>query len=125
MTGASKTSNAKRLVLMVWILVAIFYFYLSYDYIRIARSDDKFAEYLDHVVQLGAGDNRQPKELRALLLVKADELDLPIRGDQITIQGSGTKLSISVGYDIDIDVPVINRGVYTKHFDHKAVYKMQ
>ncbi len=33
--------HIKRLVLLSWILVAVFYFYLSYDYIRVSMNDRK------------------------------------------------------------------------------------
>ena len=35
----ARTPNLKRLVLLVWVLAAIFYFYLSYDYIRVTMGD--------------------------------------------------------------------------------------
>ena len=51
--------HAKRLVLFVWVLVLIFYFYISYDYLRVQRTDDKFAEAMQHIAQVGA--DRDPK----------------------------------------------------------------
>jgi hypothetical protein len=124
MKGSASKSHAKRLVLLFWILVAIFYFYLSYDYIRISQADTKFTDYLEHVVQLGGNDNRTSKEIRALILVKADELGLPVPGDQITILGGGHTLNIAVSYDVEVDVPIFRKGFYTKHYDHKVIYKV-
>ena len=37
--------NVKRLALLLWALVAVYYFYLSYDYIRITKNDGIFADY--------------------------------------------------------------------------------
>ena len=121
MKGPPK-SHAKRLVLLCWVLVAIFYFYLSYDYIRVQRNDDKFSEYLQYVVQLAGNENRTAKEIRALVLVRADELGLPVRGDQIAIVGGGPSLNIGVAYDVDIDIPIFRQGFYSKRFDHKVNY---
>jgi hypothetical protein len=125
MKGSDSKSHAKRLVFLFWILVAIFYFYLSYDYIRISSGDSNFQDYLEHVVQLAGNDNRPSKEVRALILVKADELGIPVQGDQITILGGGHTLNIAVSYDVEIDVPIFRKGFYTKHFDHKVNYKQQ
>jgi hypothetical protein len=119
---STSKANAKRLVLLFWILVLIFYFYLSYDYIRISSADTKFQDYLDHVVQLAGNDNRPSKETRALILVKADELGIPIQGDQITILGGGRTLNISLSYDVEVDFPIFRKGFYTKHFEHKVTY---
>jgi hypothetical protein len=116
-------SRARWMVLGVWILVAIFYFQLSYDFVRVTSHDQKFSEYLQYVVQVAAAEHRPSKEIRALLLVKAEELNLPIRGDQIQIAGSGAQLHVSVGYDVDIDIPILERGLYRQNFQHTAQYK--
>src|SRR5262245_46537951 len=95
-----ETSKARRLVLLVWVLVACFYFHLAYDYIRVTTNDRQFADYLHFVVQLAGNDGRPAKEVRELLLVKAEQLSLPVRGDQILIRGQRDSLNISVNYDV-------------------------
>jgi hypothetical protein len=115
--------NTKRLVLLVWLLVAIFYFYLSWDYIKASMNDKAFGDYLQYVVQIAAPQNRPVKEIRALILVKAEELSLPIRGEQITILGGGDSLNVRVSYDVNIEIPLIQRQLYSKNFDHFVKYK--
>jgi hypothetical protein len=115
--------NTKRLVLLVWLLVAIFYFYLSWDYIRASMNDKAFGDYLQYVVQIAGPQNRPVKEIRALILVKAEELSLPIRGEQITILGGGDSLNVRVSYDVNIEVPLIQRELYAKKFEHFVKYK--
>src|SRR5271167_1184975 len=105
----SATPHVKRLVLLVWILVAIFYFYLSRDYIRVSMNDKLFTDYVSYVVELAGDEHRPAKEIRTLILVKADELGLPVRGEQITVLGGGQTLTVSVDYGVDIDVPVFER----------------
>src|SRR5213593_2809326 len=70
--------SIKRLVLLSWILVAVFYFYLSYDYVRVSMNDRKFADYVQFVTQIAGTENRPAKEVRALILIKAQEFSLPI-----------------------------------------------
>ena len=108
---------------MLWTLVAFFYFYLSYDYIRATSNDRQFDDYLQYVVQIAGSENRPAKEIRALILVKADELSLPVRGDQITIRGGGDSLNVALNYQMDIDVPLFERTIYTKEFEHKVRFK--
>ncbi len=120
---AAAAPGVKRLVLLVWVLVAFFYFYLSYDYIRANMNDRQFADYLQYVVQIAGGENRPAKEIRALILVKAEELSLPIRGEQITILGGGDSLNVSVNYDVDIEIPLLQHQIYTKKFEHLAKYQ--
>ena len=121
--ATSSSAHSKRLALMVWILVAFFYFYLSYDFIRATSNDKQFAGYLQYVVQIAGSENRPAKEIRALLLVKADELSLPVRGDQITILGGGDSLNVALNYQVDIEIPLFERAIYTKQFEHKVRFK--
>ncbi len=118
-------ARGKRIVLLVWVLVAFFYFYLSYDYVRVSSSDRQFEDYLQYVVQIAAVEHRPSKEIRALLLVKAEELSLPVHGEQIAILGTGNSLNVTVDYDVDIDIPVLQREIYTKHFEHKVKYQQR
>ena len=112
----------RRWVLLVWIFVVFYYFYLSYDYIRVSLNDNQLSSYLDYVVQMAGNENRPPKEIRALILVKSEELGLPIRGDQIQISGERASLKVSLSYGIDIIIPVLQRVLYHKVFDHDARY---
>jgi len=117
------SAHVKRTVLFLWILVAFFYFYLSYNYIRASMNDKQFDDYLQYVVRI-AGDERRPaKEIRALILVRADELSLPVRGDQIAVNGGGDTLSVDVSYDVDIEIPLLQRQIYTKKFEHKVAHE--
>jgi hypothetical protein len=123
--ATAMSAHAKRFVLLLWMLVAFFYFYLSYDYIRVTTTDRSFEDYLEYVVQIAGQDHRPAQEIRALLLVKADELGLPIKGQDISILGAGESLKVSVGYEMDIDVPLIQRQIFTKRFDHTVRYKQR
>jgi hypothetical protein len=115
--------NHKRLVLLFWVLIAVFYFYLSFDYIRVSMNNDRMNDYLHYVVQLAGTESRSPREIKALLMVRADELGVPLATDQIRIQGSGQNLKVSVMYDIDIDVPIFRSGFYSKHYENQASYR--
>jgi hypothetical protein len=123
MAAEDPRKNAKRLVLLVWILVAFFYFYLSIDYIRVEMNDDKLVDYVRYVVQLGGSENRNAREIRALLLVKADELGIPLKSSEIQIQGSGQNLKIALAYEMDIDIPIFKRGFYHKRYEHNLSYR--
>jgi hypothetical protein len=119
----ASSPGVKRLVVLVWLLVALFYFYLSWNYIRANMNDKEFGDYLQYVVQIAGPQNRPTKEIRALVLVKAEELSLPIRGEQITIVGGGDSLKLSVSYDVDVDIPLLQHQIYSKRFEHVVKYK--
>ena len=121
--GVNASSHRKRLALLLWVLVTFFYLYLSYDYIRVTMNDSAFRDYLDYVVRIAATERRPAKEIRELILVKADELTLPVRGDEITIQGLGQSLDLTVNYRVDIEIPLFERTVYSKQFKHHVKYQ--
>jgi hypothetical protein len=120
--GEPEKPRKRRLVLLIWLLVAVFYFYLSYDYIQASVRDGRLAEYLDHVVQLAGSEKRPAKEVRALILLKAEELGVPLRADQIEVAGVGQAINVSVVYERDIEIPVVQRVIYKKEFRHKVGY---
>jgi hypothetical protein len=120
----SSGSYSKRLVLLIWMLVGFFYFFLSWGYIRVTMDDQQFSEYLQHVVNIAGSEERPAKEIRALLLVKADQLNLPVRGDQIAIAGSGAALNVRVSYTVDIEIPLLQSTVYKKEINHFARYQI-
>jgi hypothetical protein len=121
--AADPKVNKKRLVLLLWVLVATFYFYLSFDYIRIEMNDDKLAKYVNYIVQLAGNENHTPREIRALLLVRADELGISLTTDQIKIKGTGRELKVSVEYDMNVEIPIFHRGFYRKHYSHNISYR--
>ena len=122
--ATSSGSHTKRLVLLTWLLVGFFYFYLSWGYIRVTMDDQQFTDYLQYVVNVAGNESRPAKEIRALLLVKAEQLNLPLRGDQITILGEGRTLNVRVNYSVDIDVPVLQSTVYKKEINHVVQYQV-
>ncbi len=115
-------SQKRRLVLLVWVLVALFYFYLSWDYIRVSNTDRTFSEYLQHAVQLAGNEHRPSKETSALILVKAEELGLSISGEEITVLGGGPTLSVVLDYENTIEIPFFERVIYKKKFHHEVKF---
>src|SRR5215510_6426544 len=96
----AQPSNLKRLVLLVWAMVAFFYFYLSYDYIRVTMNDREFNDYLQHIVQVAGSERRPEKDVRELLLLKAGQLSLPVRRDQIAVHTNVNSFDVAVNYDV-------------------------
>jgi hypothetical protein len=118
-----RPGHGKRLVLLLWTLVALFYFYLAYDYIRVTEHDREFAEYLQRVVQSAGVEQRSTKDIRELLLAKARELSLPLRGDQIEVKGGSEGFDVGVHYSVDIEFPLLQRQIYMKKFEHNEKYR--
>ena len=104
-----KKAGRARLVFLLWLLVSFFYFYLASDYVQASMKDDEFAEYLTFVVDLAGSEGRTSRELRALVMAKVRELQLPVEEDNIEVSGRARTLEVCVTYGVDIDIPLIAR----------------
>jgi hypothetical protein len=123
MVNDDPNKNAKRLVVLFWVVVAFYYFAVAYDYIAKEMKNDRLADYAQKIVQLAGNETRTPKEVRALLMVKADELRIPLEPSQIQVLGSGASLKVTFEYDVTLTIPIFNRGFYSKHYQHNVSYK--
>jgi hypothetical protein len=123
MTEKAEKTKIRVIVLLLWILLAAFYFSLAYDYVIASSKDKKFDEFLQYVVEVCGDDHRPNKEVRELVLTRAQELKIDLRGDQIAVSGYGQTLKIGVSYMVDINMPVLHRSIYRKVFQHETSYR--
>ena len=73
MTDKASKTKVRVIVLMLWILLAAFYFSLTYAYISASNRDTSLDEYLRYIVVVCGDDRRPTKEVRSLVLAKAEE----------------------------------------------------
>ena len=123
MVNDDPNKNVKRLVVLFWVVVAFYYFAVSFDYISKELNNDRLADYAQKIVQLAGTETRTPKEVRALLMVQADELRIPLEPSQIKVLGSGASLRVTFEYDVTLTIPILNRGFYSRHYQHNVSYK--
>src|SRR5437660_1328396 len=116
MTEKTTRTRTRYIVLFLWILLGFFYTCLAYNYIVVSNKDKKLDEYLQYVVEVCGDDHRPTKEIRSLILIRADQLNLKLQGDQVDISGSGQTLKIDVSYVADINMPLSHRSIYRKVF---------
>jgi hypothetical protein len=123
MNTPAEAPNLGRADLLVWVAVAFLYFGISWDYIRTSWNDRKLHEYMVDVVQRGGAESKSQDLIHDLVLYKAQELSLPVHSEQVVVLGGGTSLSVSVVYEADIQIPVVDRGIYRKLYEHKVQYR--
>lgn len=108
----------QRYILAGLVFVAVVYVALARQWISLSLRDESFSDYTTRMVQVAAADYRQPRELRVLLLVKAEQLELPLTNEAIEIAGIGRSLRVGVHYEDAIIIPVLNRPLYRMKFQH-------
>ena len=117
--AGERASHAQRYVAMfLWMFLGFLYVFLISQWLSVSNRDKLFTEYIDHVIQVAANEQRPAKEVRTLILIKAGDLFLPVQEDEIQITGKGLALRAAVHYKVDISLPIVNQPVYRMKFDH-------
>ena len=120
-----RTGTTERYVaLCLWLGITLVYFSVASQWITFSTYDKQFTEYVQHVIQGAASDHRPSREIRTLLLVKAEELSIPLPRNRIDITGEGDTLRTVIRYDTEIKVPLLNRVVYRMEFNHELTQKV-
>ena len=110
--------NRRYFVLGLWIVVYFLYLSLAGQWIAYSSDDKEFSQYVEHVVQVSAVDHRPAKDVRTLLIVKAEQLSIPLENALIDVTGEGETLRTVISYDTEIRIPGLNRVVYRMEFSH-------
>jgi len=113
----------RNIAMFLWIFLAFLHVSLISQWFTLSRRDRMFTDYIDHVMQVAANEQRPAREVRALLLIKAEDLSLPVHGDEIDISSYGQMLKAVVHYKTDITMPIVNQSVYRMRFDHDLTLK--
>jgi hypothetical protein len=109
--------------LLMWFTISATYILLMGRWVSLTMHDRAFADYLGHVVDSAAVEQRPAKEVRALLMAKAEDLSLPVQEQGIQITGGGESLRAVVRYEADLILPVLDRSVYRFGFEHDLSYQ--
>jgi hypothetical protein len=116
--AAEHVSHRHYVAALLWVFLGFLYVSLLSQWVAVNNRDKVFTEYIDHVLQSAATEQRSAKDVRALILIKAGDLSLPVHGDEIQINGSGQTLRAAVQYKTEISLPIVNQPVYRMRFQH-------
>ena len=113
----------RYIAMFLWIFLGFLHVSVISQWLTLSRRDRVFTEYMDEVIHVAANQQRPARDVRALLLIKAEDLSLPVHGDEIDITGNGRLLKATVHYKTDITMPIVNQSVYRMRFDHDLAPK--
>ena len=112
-----------RIVLFLWLFVAVFYTYLASGYISAVMRDDEFGEYIAFAFQLAGSQERSSDDLLQLVSAKARELKIPTETIRFDVQDDEAILGLTVTYAVEIDIPLITDIAYRREFQHAAAFE--
>ena len=117
--GWKRVKASQHYVAMfAWLFLGFMYVSLISQWFTVSRRDQMFAAYADSVIQVAANEQSPAKDVRALVLIKAEDLSLPVQGNDVQITGKGKTLRAAVHYRAVISMPILNQPVYRMRFDH-------
>jgi hypothetical protein len=100
---------------IVWILLFIVLVVISKEAIPVKIRTSQLEDFM---VELAKFSTREPDEkLQRRILEKAEELQLPLVKDDISVRKSNGRVRMRAQYDITLQFPFYE---YTWHFDHNV-----
>jgi hypothetical protein len=102
----------------LWLALAFVFLSLGKQWIVFTSADKQLTEYVDNLERQAALQHRPAKEIRTLVMLKAEQLSIPAQDDQITVTGQGETLRTIIAYDAEIRLPVVDRVLYRMEFNH-------
>ena len=107
-----------RYPLIALCVLSAFYFSFAKQWISFSIRDRSFTEYSAQTLQVAAAEHRPQRDVRSLLLIKAEELAIPLTFNEIEITGDGRNMRIALSYEEAIILPFLKRPIYRMKFDH-------
>jgi hypothetical protein len=114
----ARSPSSRYIALFAWLFAAGLFFSLAKQWIEFSSSDKQLMEYAQSVLQRAALDNRSATDLQSILLLRAEELSIPVQRQQIQVTRQGESVRTVIGYDAEIKVPLVNRVAYRMEFRH-------
>ena len=123
---STQPSPARRyLTLCLWLVVVLMFLSFAKQWIVLTSSDKEFTEYVESVLRRAAIDHRPAKDIRTLLVTKAEQLSIPVAEEGINITGHGQMLGTIIAYDREIEIPLLGGPLYRMEFRHNLGNKPQ
>lgn len=101
-----------------WLLVVLLFGSIMRQWVSISSSDRQFTEYAEGLLQQAVIDHRTTRDIRTLLLLKAEELSIPLLPERISISVDTGRMRTIMSYDTQIRIPFIDRVLYRMQFHH-------
>jgi cell division protein FtsL len=104
--GGSKKGNMEKLKALIGLLVIAAGFYVAWNMIPPYFHNYQLQDDLDDIARRNSYINNSDDDVKKQVVQKAQEEDVALKDDEITVSRGGSGLAISVKYRIHIDMMV-------------------
>ncbi len=88
-----------------WTLVFLGAIYLGVKLIPVYVNNYQLQDTMQNEARLAVLSRKTPEQVRDAILAKAQELDLPLKRDQIRVEGDARSIRITCEYDVEVELP--------------------
>jgi hypothetical protein len=106
------------IALSLWLILAFVFLSLGRQWILFTSTDKQLTDYVATLERQAALHQRTASDIRALVLLKVQQLSIPVQEDRISVSGQGESLRTIIAYNEDIRIPVVDRVLYRIEFNH-------
>ena len=100
---------------ILWVLVLAVAVLIAWKAIPVKVNSSELADYLDELARFNAA-RESAEDLQARILTRANELNLPVTKEGVTIQLSRDRVRMIVDYTVPVNFPGYT---YNWHFHHE------
>jgi hypothetical protein len=104
-----------KLGCIVWLALLAIAVLISWKMIPVKVNSAELADYMVEVAQFQSA-RKPPEELKAMILARASELNIPLDKQNVTVVRTGDRIRMSVEYTVPVDFPGYT---YNWHFRHE------
>lgn len=100
---------------ILWVLVLLVAVMIAWKAIPVKVNSSELVDYMDELARFNAA-RESADDLRARILTRANELNLPVTKEGVTIQLSRDRVRMIVDYTVPVNFPGYT---YNWHFHHE------
>ena len=107
---------------LFWLLVLLFLGYSGAKIIPLYVNNYQLQNYLVEQTPFWVTQRASSDVVRARVLAKAQDLDLPITKDDVQVEATQAKVVVSIDYTIPVDLKVYTLNLhFTPHSENRAL----
>ena len=98
--------GAGRAKAIIWTLVLVSMIYVAVKVTPVLITEYQFQDSIQEIARFASATRKSNEQVKQAVLDEAQKEDLPIKSDDIKVEGSGGNVKINVEYSVMVDLKV-------------------
>ena len=115
--------GAGRAKAIIWTLVFVSMIYVGVKVLPVLVTEYQFEDSIREIAQFASATRKSNEQVKQAVLAEAEKEELPIKSDDIKVEGSAGNVRINVEYSVIVDLKVYQWTLlFHPATSNKAVY---